>query len=246
MTDLRVSNIERFAIKDGPGIRTVVFLQGCPLHCPWCANPETRFLSCENMKVMAVDELLSLIMRDEDYYRNSGGGLTISGGEPLLQYKALSELLRKAKELGLHTAVETSGQAPETAVRSCLPYVDLWLFDVKHTDNDVLVNFTGADGTVIFKNLEVVTSNDPTKVVLRLPIIPGFNLSAEHFEKVFSMAEKSGVSRLDVLPYHTLGVAKYEKLGIEYKYAGYSSLEPDALYPYVRNGHDRSLDINLL
>lgn len=245
MTDLRISNIERFAIKDGPGIRTVVFLQGCPLHCPWCANPETRFMSHEKVKVMPVDELLSLIMRDADYYRNSGGGLTVSGGEPLLQYEALAELLRRAKECGLHTAVETSGQATQTAFKACLPYVDLWLFDVKSTDPEHLSSFTGADHHAVFGNLRLIAGEDPSKVVLRLPCIPGFNLCDEHFDSVFALAESLGIRRLDVLPYHTLGVAKYARLGIEYKYDGYSSLEPDVLYPYVRKGHDRGLDINL-
>lgn len=245
MTDLLVSNIERFAIKDGPGIRTVVFLQRCPLECPWCANPEARPRVGRNAKRMSVDEVLAVVMRDEDYYRNSGGGLTVSGGEAFAQPEALMALLEKAKGLGLHTAVETSGQASPEAVRSSLPFVDLWLYDVKHTDPQVLKAFTGADASVVFANLETVALHDPSKVVLRLPCIPGFNLCDEHFDSVFALAESLGVRRLDMLPYHTLGVAKYAKLGIKYEYDGYRSLDPVILKPYIEKGRDRGFDMKL-
>lgn len=245
MTDLLVSNIERFAIKDGPGIRTVVFLQGCPLVCPWCANPETRpHVGYASVK-MSVDEVLSVVMRDEDYYRNSGGGLTVSGGEAFAQRGALKTLLEKASGLGLHTAVETSGQAAHGAVLECLPFVDLWLFDVKHTDPEKLKAFTGADASTVFANLEAVALRDPSKVVLRLPCIPGFNLCDEHFESVFTLAERLGIKRLDLLPYHTLGVAKYDKLGMRYQYDGSRSLDPAVLKPYIEKGQDRGLDMKL-
>ena len=130
---IRVFNIERFAIKDGPGIRTVVFLDGCPLHCPWCSNPESR--SIEGGKLRGADDILDEVMRDSDYYRETGGGLTLSGGEALCQGDKVTSLLRKARERGLHTAVETTGNVPERLFDAALPYVDLWLFEI---DVDVL------------------------------------------------------------------------------------------------------------
>ena len=245
MTDLLVSNIERFAIKDGPGIRTVVFLKGCPLDCPWCANPEARPHMGRDTRRMSVDEVLAVVMRDEGYYRNSSGGLTVSGGEAFAQPEALKTLLEKAKSQGLHTAVETSGQASPEAVRSCIPFVDLWLFDVKHTDPQVLKAYIGADASVVFANLEAVALIDPSKVVLRLPCIPGFNLCDEHFESVFALAESLGIRRLDMLPYHTLGTAKYADLGIEYRYGGYGPVDRSELRPYLQKGLERGLDIKL-
>lgn len=245
MTDMYVSNIERFAIKDGPGIRTVVFLQGCPLRCPWCANPETRYAGHDKVKKMSVEDVMAVVLRDMDYYRNSGGGLTVSGGEALLRYEALLELLKMAKEYGIHTAVETSGQASREAVMACLPYVDLWLYDVKHTDLEKLESVTGADYGTVFGNLRMVAETDPAKVVFRLPCIPGFNLNEGYFDSVFELARLLGVERIDLLPYHTLGVAKYERMGIEYRYAGYEAVDRSELEQYRQRGLERGFDIRL-
>ena len=238
---IRVFNIERFAIKDGPGIRTVVFLNGCPLHCPWCSNPESR--SIEGGKLRGADDILDEVMRDSDYYRETGGGLTLSGGEALCQGDEVTSLLRKARERGLHTAVETTGNVPERLFDAALPYVDLWLFDWKHSDQGILGQVTGADGEMVLCNL---SKCDPSKVVLRMPCIPGFNMDEAHFEAAFDMASRMGIRRVDLLPYHTLGKVKYERMGMEYPYVGYEALKREYLEPYKTLGQEKQLTINIL
>ena len=238
---IRVFNVERFAIKDGPGIRTVVFLQGCPLHCPWCSNPESR--SSEGGKLRTVADILDEVMRDEEYYREAGGGLTLSGGEALCQGEEVTTLLREARGRGLHIAVETTGNVPSAVFEAALPFVDLWLFDWKHSDPVSLRRATGAEGSLILSNL---AKCNPSGVVLRIPCIPGFNMDREHFEHAFDLAVQLGISRLDLLPYHTLGKVKYERMGLEYPYAGYEALKREDLEPYKTLGQEKQLTINIL
>lgn len=238
---IKVFNIERFAIHDGPGIRTVVFLQGCPLHCPWCANPESR--AADGGQVLSIESVLDEVMRDADYYAESGGGLTVSGGEAFCQGEALLELLSGAKRLGLHTTVETTGMARREQFEAALPLVDLWLFDWKSGDSRSLHDVTGGSKEVIDGNLRLA---DPARVVLRMPCIPGFNLDRSHFVQTFDMACELGIKRIDLLPYHTLGRAKYEKMGLEYPYARYKALDRGELLGYKRLGEEKQLIINIL
>ena len=193
---LRVMDVERFATKDGPGIRTTVFLKGCPLHCPWCANPESqsavtqllwfsnKCTACEQgarsgrpgekprldrakciacgacaavcpagaLQISGTERtpasLLEEVLRDADYYETSGGGVTVSGGEPLTQPEALAEFLSLCKQHGLHTAAETCGAFTPAALETCAPYLDLFLFDLKSADSARLAEVTGAASTV--------------------------------------------------------------------------------------------------
>lgn len=268
---LRVADVERFATKDGPGIRTCVFLKGCPLHCPWCSNPEaqsfetqllcfekkctacglclsvcpngarigkigekprldrTRCVACGSCaevcpagalrlsgKEMSPDSLLRLVLRDKDYYDNSGGGVTVSGGEPFAQPHALGEFLALCKAAGLHTAVETCGVfSAETLKAFGLPYVDLFLFDIKSAEKQRLSEVTGACPELIESNLRAIVGSG-RKVVARVPVIPGFNHSEESMRTIFRLALSCGVKRLDLLPYHRLSRNKYSALGLSY------------------------------
>lgn len=262
-------NVQRFCTKDGPGIRTTVFLMGCPLRCLWCHNPETqqrepsllydRSLCTDCLRCVAkcprgchgvedgahtldrtdctacraclsplcpalavageerdADEILAEILRDRPYYEKTGGGMTLSGGEPLAQPEFSSYLLRGAKEQGLHTAVETCGCASETALRRVAEYTDLFLFDLKETDPDRHLAYTGAPLASVLASLRILEElQKPT--VLRCPVIPTLNDREDHMRRIAALAEAHSCVREIVLePYHTLGVGKYSRLGREY------------------------------
>lgn len=212
---VRVMSIQRFSIHDGPGIRTTVFLQGCPLHCPWCCNPESQ--SRTGGKEMTVGEVMATVERDRDYYRNSGGGVTFSGGEAFLQSEALLALLEAAKAAGLHTAVETCGEAAPEWLQRAEPLTDLFLFDIKHCDSDVQRRMTGANQDLILQNLRLLAGSG--KVIARIPCIPGFNLDEGTLRGIFNLALEHGIREVHLLPYHTLGLDKYGKLGREYTWS---------------------------
>ena len=158
----RIFDIQRFSVHDGPGIRTIVFLKGCKLRCRWCCNPESQSYEIETMitggkeKVMGRDvtvkEILDEVLRDRIYYRRSGGGLTLSGGEFLCQPDFSEALLRAAKESGINTAVETTSCAPYETIERMLPYIDYYLMDVKHTNSAKHKEFTGVPNELMLAN----------------------------------------------------------------------------------------------
>ena len=241
MTDARVFNVERFALDDGPGIRTVVFLQGCPLHCPWCSNPESQ--PAVGGKLRTVTDILDEVERDKDYYDASGGGVTFSGGEPLRQGPALPALVEEAHGRGMRTAVETTLIADRETVCGALPFADLWLVDLKHTDAKVLKEVTGADWDVFAGNLALL---DPAKVVLRRPCIPGFNLEPEQMEDAFRFALEGGFRRMDLIPFHTLGAEKYRRMGRKYPYGDVPALDKKVLEPHKQRGLSLGIDTRIL
>ena len=241
-----IFNIQRFCINDGPGIRTTVFLKGCPLKCIWCHNPEsqarepeimfykdkcTKCGSCVNVTVndsdfvcindakeicgkeISSDEVIKEVLKDEIFYQNSGGGITISGGEPFYQFDFSLELVKKAKENGLHTAIETCGFVKNSNLKKIAEFVDLFLYDYKETNSEKHKNFTGVDNTVIIDNLSFL--NDINKdVILRCPIIKGCNDRREHFEGIAEIANRyKNILHIEIEPYHSLGEGKYSALG---------------------------------
>ena len=256
----QLMEIERFSINDGPGIRTVVFLKGCPLHCPWCANPESQSSEPQQMcrngelvwvgRPINIDEVMAVLERDADYYANSGGGITFSGGECMMHGKVLLQLLQTCKQRGWHTAIETSGMAPTKTFEAVLPYVDLFLFDLKHTDAQKLKEVTGADLAFILKNLRTILHSSlftfHSSLILRMPIIPEFNFNDEHFTSAFALAKELGIHHTDLLPYHTLGIEKYRQLGREYPYPVTQPLDKKDLVPYQQQGQALGLDIHIV
>ena len=243
-----VFNIQRFCVNDGPGIRTTVFLKGCPLSCVWCHNPESQRFEPEILfykdkctgcgrckcvtaadrdfvcfngakeicgKTVSANEVTAEVLKDKPFYKNSGGGVTLSGGEPLAQYDFSLELLKKAKENGIHTAIETCGYAEKPKILEIAKYVDLFLFDCKETDPDLHKEYTGVDNKIILDNLKAL-SDAGSKIILRCPIIPGFNDRAEHFKGISETAEKFiGIEHIEIEPFHPLGESKYSALGRE-------------------------------
>lgn len=292
---LRVMEVERFATKDGPGIRTTVFLKGCPLHCPWCANPESqraetqllwfegRCTACGacvaacprgartivpggkpvlDRTLCAVcgacvqacgqnalrlcggqrtpSSLLAEVARDQDYYQASGGGVTVSGGEPFAQPEGLGAFLALCKSAGLSTAVETCGAFSAEAWDACATKPDLFLFDVKHAEAARLRAVTGGSLPLIRQNLARAAASG-AEVVARVPVIPGFNHDEASMQGVFQLARDCGVGRVDLLPYHTLGKNKYAALGLDYPMGDGSMLREQDLLPWQQLARELGL-----
>ncbi len=264
-----ILNIQRFCTDDGPGIRTTVFLKGCPLHCVWCHNPESQAKRCEIMfdtqkciecgscsavcsqkchsfdanhtfkrdtcigcgacaeacptkaltlygKRISVCEAYNEVKRDKVFYKTSGGGVTISGGEPLFQPDFTAELLKMCKENGIHTAIETSGFADEKSLFSVIEHCDLVLFDIKETDEELHKRYTGVPLKPILKNLQLINERG-IPFIVRAPIIPSLNDRESHFSALKGIrASMSFCQGIQIMPYHKIGSYKYELLNREY------------------------------
>ncbi len=226
----RIFNIQRFSIHDGPGVRTIVFLKGCPLRCRWCCNPEGQSGRPEILEQggtaktvgrdASVGEIMAEIERDRVYYRRSGqGGLTLSGGECLAQPAFTAALLQAAKEAGFTTAIETTGFAPWETVEKILPYVDTVLMDIKHVNGEKHKAYTGQDNTLILENAARIAAA-ARELIIRVPVIPTFNASEEEIGAIAAFAARlPGVKEMHLLPYHRIGSDKYRGLGREYSMA---------------------------
>ncbi len=228
-----VFDIRRYSVHDGPGIRTTVFFKGCPLKCTWCHNPEgispeqqeiTRIRRLNGTsknyrevvgRLMAPGEVLAEVIKDQIFYEESGGGVTFSGGEPLMQYEFLMSLLLLCRDRGLHTAVDTSGHAPPDQFRRVAENADLLLYDLKTADAGKHRTFTGRDNRLIIENLKALDGAGP-RVIIRIPLIPGFNCTVKDMEGLRKLiaATEARVERIDLLPWHRLGNEKYRKLGM--------------------------------
>lgn len=215
-----VFNIQKFCLSDGPGIRTTVFLKGCPLRCAWCHNPESQKGGCETApdgnaygEEMTVDAVMAEVMKDAPFYENSGGGMTVSGGEPFFQAAFTLRLLQAAKAKGLHTCVETGGFADPADLLSALPYVDLFLYDWKHSNSEEHKRYTGVGNQHIAENLRLLDAHG-ANILLRCPIIPTVNDTREHFDGIVAIARSlKNLRGVELLPYHTFGMEKYAALG---------------------------------
>ena len=175
---------------------------------------------------MAADEVVARISADEAFYRNSGGGVTFSGGEPLLQPEFLEELLVRCKGLGIHTALETCGHAPPETILKLEPLVDLFFFDVKAVDPLLHERFSGVSNEVILENLRLLAGRCPGKITVRVPIVPGYTDTVENLSAIASMASALGIGRAELMPYHDLGRDKYEGLGRSYPLGDDASRSP--------------------
>ena len=227
----RIFDIQRYSIHDGPGIRTIVFLKGCVLRCKWCCNPESQEYAIQTMTVdgkpktigrdVTVEEVMETVEKDRGYYRRSGGGLTLSGGESLCQPEFARALLQVAKSKGINTAMESMGCAAYEVIDSILPYLDTYLMDIKHTNPDNHKAFTGKSNELMLENARRIATSGKTKLVIRVPVIPTFNDTPEEISMIAQFADKlPGVERIHLLPYHRLGQDKYEGLGREYQLEG--------------------------
>lgn len=264
-----VFNIQRFSVNDGPGVRTIVFLNGCPLRCKWCCNPESQELrpvvmfkevncvGCGNCNVvcptgassfaypgkidhtkciacgkcvdvcyhkalelsgrwMTVEDLMKELYKDRVVYRRSGGGITVSGGEALVQHTFLLELLKTCKSVGWHTAIETTGFAKKEVLDEIVPWLDLVMMDIKHIDPVIHKQFTGVDNTKILENA-IYISKMAKEMIVRVPVIPGFNADKKTITGIAKFATyMHNIKQIHLLPYHDLGSNKYGMLGKDY------------------------------
>lgn len=226
----RIFNIQRFSIHDGPGIRTIVFFKGCFMRCAWCCNPESQAYEIQTMiekgkqktvgRDVSVGEIMPEILADTSYYRRSGGGVTLSGGEVLGQADFARDLLRACKEAGLHTAMESTANAPFESTEKLLPYLDLYLLDIKHMDSKKHKEFTTAGNELILENAKRIAQSD-TELIIRTPVVPAFNDTAEEIRAIAKFASTlQGVKEHHLLPYHRLGQDKYAGLGRSYALDG--------------------------
>lgn len=223
----RIFDIQRYSIHDGRGIRTIVFLKGCVLRCRWCCNPESQEYRIQTMMVrgeekiigrdVTVAEVMDEVEKDRAYYRRTGGGLTLSGGESLCQPEFARDLLRGAKEAGISTAMESMGYAEFSVIRELLPWLDQYLLDIKHMDPGKHEEFTGKRNELMLENAKRIADSGMTELSIRVPVIPGFNDTPEEIGAIAAYTGKLGnVRRMHLLPYHRLGQDKYEGLDRPY------------------------------
>ena len=226
----RIFDIQRYSIHDGGGIRTIVFLKGCPLRCKWCCNPEGQHYNVEKMTLggkekivgqdVTVGEIIDIVERDRIYYRRSGGGITLSGGESLTQPDFAVALLKTAKERGINTAMESTGFADFSVISRYLPYLDLYLMDIKHMNSAKHKEFTSQPNELILENAKKITDAG-TRLIVRTPVIPTFNATKEEIGEIAKFASSlKGVTQMHMLPYHRIGTDKYKGLNRDYSLTG--------------------------
>ena len=215
-----VLRIEKTSIHDGDGLRTVVFLKGCPLRCKWCSTPESQNGNIEHGygSVMTVDEVIKEISKDEIFYFHSGGGITMSGGEPLAQADFTAVILKETKRRGINTAIETSMSGNFKDIQKLLPYLDTLYADLKHIDSDAHKRFTGIGNELILENIKTASECFSGRIIIRIPLIPTFNMTKKNATGIAEFCLKlNKLHMIELLPYHRLGVDTYQKLGIGYE-----------------------------
>ena len=211
-----VHSIETFGTVDGPGIRFVLFLQGCPLKCKYCHNKDS--CSIGTGKNMTLSEIYSKVSRYKEYFINSNGGVTVSGGEPVLQVKFIIEFFKLLKENGYHTAIDTSGAfAISDKIKEVLKYTDLVLLDIKHIDNEKCVKLTGAPNTHTLNFARYLSDNN-IKMWIRQVLVPGITDDEKDLLKLKDfLSTLKTVENVEILPYHTMGKYKWDELGFKYE-----------------------------
>lgn len=287
MTKGTVVNIERFAIHDGPGIRTVIFMKGCPLRCQWCSTPESQIsfremgydinkcircgkcieicrlkvvtlsdngeiytdrmlcndcLQCVEVcpsgarltvgKEMTVKQIIDEVEKDSMFYWNSGGGVTLSGGEPTLQPKFTMDILKACKQKGFHTAIETSGYVDWNVLKELLEYLDLVYVDIKHSLSLEHERLTGKRNELILENCNKMLEYFPDiQVIIRIPVIPGYNDFNQNIKSTAEFVYKmEKVARLELLPYHKFGIHMYRILLRDYPLSDVESPDEERMH----------------
>jgi pyruvate formate lyase activating enzyme len=226
MQEALVFNLQKFSIHDGAGIRTDVFFQGCNLRCGWCSNPESQPmqpLPGEKATAYTVETLVQELVKDKPFYDESGGGVTLTGGEALLHpdfVVALAEALHREK---IHVALETAACVSQEVFERVLSAVDFAYIDLKHYDDEKHRAGTGASNALILKNIAAALESK-TPVVVRIPVIPGYNDDEADFEGFASVLNHLGVKEVQLLPFHQLGESKYKRLQLAYAYDGLKQL----------------------
>lgn len=230
-----IFSIKRYSVHDGPGIRVTFFMKGCPLSCTWCHNPEgiaahqeqviqTRRVGerefSEKVEVgryYSIDNILEILERERVFIDQSKGGVTFSGGEPMIQSEFLLEALKACKANGYHTAVDTSGYSSAANYKAISEFTDLFLFDIKHLDYRKHLKFTGVSNREILDNFQALLESGK-EMMVRIPVIPGFNDDPVHIEKIkqFLLTNKTNsIKGINLLPFHKIGSSKYQRFNLQ-------------------------------
>lgn len=251
-----IFNIQKFSLNDGPGIRTVVFFKGCPLRCKWCANPESQTPNIQKIlpsdptdlsqiatmegKEMSVSEIIKICLQDQDFYEESGGGVTLSGGECLMQPDFTLALLKELRNAGIHTAMETTGFTSSEVFQKISAYVDFFLFDMKHWNPQKHTEGTGVSNERILSNLKLAIASGK-KILTRIPVIPGYNDSVTDAQGFCEILTSVGQKDVQLLPFHQFGEKKYEMLEKNYVYRETPALHEEDLQDYLSVFHQHHI-----
>lgn len=261
-----IFDIKRFAIHDGPGIRTTVFFSGCPLDCWWCHNPEgigkvksdamlgmirkksPPYVAENNRTIgpdVSVDALIREIERDRVFYQQSGGGVTFSGGEPFEQPIFLFECLKKCKDSDIDTVIDTCGCASWTDIEKTVEFTDLYLYDLKLSDEEDHIKYTGVSKGRIVENLSRL-SEAGAQIWVRLPLVPGITDTEANIDSIVEVAVKYGtIKKVCILPYNRFGEDKARRLGIEYRPGRLAAHDPEDIDRIKNRITDAGLDVSV-
>lgn len=268
----RIFNIQRYSLNDGAGIRTVVFFKGCPHRCPWCANPESISPKIETVRReskclhcapclrdadecpsgaferigrdVTLDELEREVMKDDVFFRSSGGGVTLSGGEVLMQAPFATQLLKRLRRYGIHTAIETAGDAPLSRLLPLARQCDEVLFDLKIMDPEQARSVTAVNLPRVLENLTQLVA-EGINVIPRVPLIPGYTLTDANMASVLAFLLPSGIRQLHLLPFHSYGEPKYRLLGQQWSMREVSSPTADEVAVIRRMAEDKGFHVTI-
>ncbi|NYB75676.1 glycyl-radical enzyme activating protein [Sedimentibacter hydroxybenzoicus DSM 7310] len=298
MNTVAIFNIQKFSIHDGPGIRTTVFLKGCPLKCLWCHNPESQEYEkqilydaekcvlcgtcvkvcpknaikiegnilttdmdkcdfcglCEIYciqearqvvgKHYSVEEVLKEVLKDRIFYEKSGGGVTVSGGEPLMFIDFVEELFKKLKEENIHTAVDTSGAVNFESLERIAEYTDLFLYDIKLMDDEIHKKYIKASNKTILDNLKKL-SKIHNNINIRLPIIEGVNADTDHIERIIDFIKDLNIKKVNLLPYHDIAKHKYKKLDMDYEEENMSKPSEEKMQRFMSMFESKGYEVKI-
>jgi len=261
-----ISEIQRFSLGDGEGIRTTVFMQGCNLNCPWCHNPETinkngsvlfyknLCVSCGKCeygclngakkisgKNMTVDEVYNIISQDTEFYIKSNGGVTLSGGEPLLQIDFCLDLAKKCFDNNISVIIDTAGDVPFDAFEKLIPFADYFYFDLKCDISGY--KKINADGRRVYDNLSKISAM--SKTVARIPVIPGINNNSKIMKNFAEFLSGINICEAHLLPFHRLGSGKYKALGLKYDFDDCVSESIDSVKKFIKIFKNKNIKILL-
>ncbi|MEG0370960.1 MAG: pyruvate formate-lyase-activating protein [Clostridium sp.] len=245
MINGNIHSIETMGLVDGPGIRFVVFMQGCKLRCLYCHNPDTWSMS--SGEVISVDDLLKKVLRYKIYFENSGGGVTLSGGDPLMQTEFAIEFFKRCKENGIHTCLDTSGYGSGD-YRELLKYTDLVLLDIKHIDEGIHKTITGQSREEFERFVESLRDSK-SNIWIRHVILQGYTDNKDYLRGLAEYINTiDNVKKIELLAYHTHGVHKYEDLGIKYRLDGLNPFPKEKLKiikeEFIKNIKDKSIQMH--
>ncbi len=220
-----IGNIQRFCVHDGSGIRTTVFLKGCNLRCPWCSNPENLSYEIFDFeengftksygKLMTEDEVLELLLRDVDFYKHDGG-ITYSGGEPLISLYRIENVLKRIKDLGISQWIETSLFTSEKQLMYSFDYIDNFIVDIKNLVPDQCIRYLGGDVSVFLRNFKEVSNRYRDKMILRIPLVEPYTYNDENIHSLLDFLKEYGDIKIQIFKVHNLAASKYRKIGLDY------------------------------